>query len=626
MMSTLSDRIVADASAELRQWGHPLRSSDYAALEAIAKNVAGQAGVLPVKAGILPPRVFVSAQPTGWGKSTIICASVRQIVADPTLEHVGILVMISALPQIPILIERMKLQRHQFAVRTSNVDLNNLGVGNDEKEKAHLSAQVLFIAQQKFPRLVEHYKDFYKMDFLKYRGSTRRVKLWDEAYLPMEGVTLTLSNIVEFADMLNNLRQSVAAKTLWDWAADIRTSNPDFAPLPEWIRDVVVSKRIKGKTDPGPPTWATLYKSFQDSAGEDVAKSMVWLSGKEIRLEKDYHHQLVGISYRRSIPYNIEPVLVFDAGGKDARYRFMQKTENVVPLLPIAEKTFHNLTVRFFDHPAGKAAYRIKANLETYAAVVAEALAEKPAGEDVLVIIRKSDIDVTTPLQKHICTAVKANGGDLERLRFLTWGMHTATNEYKDVKHVILVGLLQLPPKDIIAMVYGTQHKAMHMPRSDKDVQTMRISQMIGDLNQAVGRGAVRYMTADGDVPPGCTLDIIASSHGAMGFNNPIGVLRNMFKHANVQKWWPKVIQTFKPIGQTSADIWMSKAADQMLGQQQPCMMTTAAKWAKVAGVGLNTVLRRVKAGHLPGISVTVVPGGNGTGGLRVCRSAPTFS
>jgi hypothetical protein len=630
---TLSDRIVVDASAELKGWKHPLRPEDCAALKAAADNITRQAGVAPSRAGILPPHVFVSSQPTGWGKSTVVCAAVRQIIADPTLEHVGVLVMVSALEQIPVLIDRMRLLDHQFAVRTSRADLNALGVGPDIKRRGeptirtHLNAQVLFIAQQKFPKLVENLqKDFGKMDYFKYRGSTRRVKLWDEAYLPMEGVSLTLGDIAGFADTLDQLQQRKAAKVLRDWTADIQATKPTFATFPDWIKGAVVSKLVKGKKSrPGePPTWNKLYKRLQDNGGDDIAKDMVWLAGKMIRLVKDdYHSQLVGITYRRNIPYNIEPLLVFDAGGKSALNRFMAKAEHgkVELLQPVAEKTFRNLAVRFFDHGAGKGAHRIKKNLETYAAVVAEAVAEKPAGEDVLVIIRKSDIDVTWPLEKHILSAVQASGGDVTRLKFLTWGRHKATNEYKDVKHVIVVGLLQLPRNEILSQVYGSQGKSMHMPVEDRDVEEARMSQMIGDLNQAAGRGSLRYMTSDGDVPPGCTLDIIASSHRPMGFTNPIAVLRSMFKQADVQKWFPKATQTMKPIGRTSADIFLTRAMERMLGEQ-PCVQTTAAQWAKQADVGLNTVRRRIAAGHLPGITVRVSASSHA--GLKVCRSIST--
>jgi hypothetical protein len=127
---------------------------------------------------------------------------------------------------------------------------------------------------------------------------------------------------------------------------------------------------------------------------------------------------------------------------------------------------------------------------------------------------------------------------------------------------------------------------------SPADLEIMRMSQIIGDMNQAIGRGATRKMV-DGDVPEGCTVDIIGSSWGPMGFREPLVTLRSMFPGAKIEEWYPEIPSTKPDALVTTAD-----AARELLGDQPKALCTTG-EWSAKAGYSPRTLQRRMNSGEV---------------------------
>jgi AraC-like DNA-binding protein len=401
-----------------------------------------------------------------------------------------------------------------------------------------------------------------------------------------------ISEASSFADRLSFVGQADAATSIGNWLEGLDRLRPVFDTIPNWFRDI---RWPKGELEElfeslaeGDEQWGILYDA------------MFRLQGSTVKiLRQDYNKRTVAITYRRSIPYNIEPVLIFDASGNVAmEYTFIAKNSCNLERLPSATKTYRNLTVRYFDFRAGQAAYRTKADIETLAAAAAEAAIGKPPGEEVLIIHRKGESAPAATLRPLILAKVRALGGDESKLRFLTWGCHRATNEFQRFEHVILIGLLQAPLSAIIAMIYGTSGKRMDMTVSRIDIEIMRMSRIIGDAIQAIGRGAVRQMTAEGDVPHGCTVDLIASSVGPMGFKDPLNTLANMFPGATVKPWFPNI-----PAAKQSKDMLIADAARSLLGDK-PEALITSGEWASQAGYSARTLQRGINKGVVKALLV----------------------
>jgi hypothetical protein len=422
----LAQRIIDNTISELTRYGRALREQDLISLDAIAGTVEAMAF------GTAEPKLYLSTQPTGWGKTAVLVASVQALLGDPALAHVGTVIMVNTLDQIPSPIERMKLRECDYAVRVGDdkPDMNDRGLAGlcrtkGAKKVAHKYAPVLFTTQQKISNgLMLHQRDFQLMSFFDYCGPAspekieklkndkscgrkRQVRLWDEAYLPIDPITIGSDQIAAFANRLAFSGQAEAAGVITAWLAHVETTQATFDKLPSWFLQIRWPKtdleNFLTTLAEGPKEWRTLYDA------------MFQLQGSTVKLHRqDYNKTNLAISYRLSIPYNIEPLLIFDASGNTAmEYTFLAKNQGNVERLPSAPKTYRNLTVGHFDQRAGQAAYRGKADVDTLAAAATEAVMDKPADEDVLIIHRKGDKAPASTLPTLIRAKVREMGATL---------------------------------------------------------------------------------------------------------------------------------------------------------------------------------------------------------------------
>ena len=327
-LGDLALRIVANVVREMTRYGRTLRDEDLISIRAVAGTVEAMV------CGTAKVVLYLSTQPTGWGKTAILVAAVRAILADLALAHIGIVILVNTLEQIPVLIERMKLKEEDYAVRvgTGEPDLNEMGLTglcrtNGAKKVAHHYAQVLFTTRQKLSKgLMLHKRDFNDMTFFDYCGraapaeievlkkdrscgSKRQVRLWDEAYLPIDPVTIGFDEIAWFAGRLEYLGHPEGAKELKDWLQSVADGSPLYDTVPRWF----IWTTWKDGDDP------IAVFAEDDERARTLFEAMYYLQGQSVRiLRQDYNNKTLAISYRRSIPHNIEPLLIFDAGGGQA--------------------------------------------------------------------------------------------------------------------------------------------------------------------------------------------------------------------------------------------------------------------------------------------------------------------
>src|SRR5262249_29681481 len=158
-------------------------------------------------------------------------------------------------------------------------------------------------------------------------------------------------------------------------------------------------------------------------------------------------------SYRQSIPHNIEPLLILDASGNKAmEYKFIAKSQGNVVRLPSTTKCYRNLDVTYIDKPAGHVAYRTKEKLLSLSQIAAEEVCSLPPGEPVVIFHHQLVKAPATTLKLEISSRVRAMGGNPGLIRFCQYGYHKGTNEYRDFKHAILIGVHQQPISSITSL------------------------------------------------------------------------------------------------------------------------------------------------------------------------------
>ncbi|WP_442577701.1 hypothetical protein ACSBOB_19250 [Mesorhizobium sp. ASY16-5R] len=118
--------------------------------------------------------------------------------------------------------------------------------------------------------------------------------------------------------------------------------------------------------------------------------------------------------------------------------------------------------------------------------------------------------------------------------QFCNWGRHTATNEFADVRHVILAGVLQYNVAQYEAAGRAAKKATVEDEFSDQEFYETRIGEVSHHIFQAACRGYVRK-TINGTCPEGCHLYAVFSTHPKTGL--PKGQLSVIFPEATVVEW-----------------------------------------------------------------------------------------
>src|SRR5262249_1246634 len=122
-----------------------------------------------------------------------------------------------------------------------------------------------------------------------------------------------------------------------------------------------------------------------------VGATLISLGGHVVRVHKDFDNGVArtAISYRDILPMNFAPLLILDASGSlRVTYKAWAKGRGGLVQLPSLGKTYRNLTIYHWDHPAGKAAYRSNKKQDEFARAVVSAVRSIPPDEPVLIILR----------------------------------------------------------------------------------------------------------------------------------------------------------------------------------------------------------------------------------------------
>ena len=136
---------------------------------------------------------------------------------------------------------------------------------------------------------------------------------------------------------------------------------------------------------------------------------------------------------------------VTDASAKvNASYAQMASS---VPMVSAegCPKTYRNLSIRLVNLAASRSVYR---DMKTTRGrdlldMVVRYIETVPAGRDILVVGYKGHFRMKGVEETNLHSALlkRLRPEDQPRLRYLTYGNHTATNSHRQVEHIVLMGL-----------------------------------------------------------------------------------------------------------------------------------------------------------------------------------------
>lgn len=543
-LPSFTDRVMTAVDANYKEWGNSPSPKNWQALAAIANTIERMA------AGTAEDKTYLSWAPPGTGKTETIIASIVQLTRDPRYADCGVIVFLSQLDQVRRLADSLLdngLTQDDISLLVGNKSENDalraLGRGHfnkkDEWISEHQKARVVIATQAKLLSVVAFRKSLHigssMDDIWLYDGKTRRVRIWDETILPAKTHVIHEPKICEAIKLLQRAGFNTQADILESWRASLVAGEPTEVPAFDKELDLhaVLSLRKGGGLDEGSPLLTLLELQWQGLA-----------------VRKDYDGNAV-LHYEDVLPEAFTPLLVTDASG-NVRCLMREWDKGRSPVVPLesGEKRYDGLTIHHWNHAAGKSEYRSNEKRLQLAKAAASVFSRIPEGDEVLFIVRKPEkpyqnIERWEPEKAKTGVKGEETQGIRDmltpeqnaRAHFLTWGLHTATNRFSHIKHVVVVGLLQTATSVTAATMKAAGRMAVDEALDEKLIRNAHVREAAHNLLQGANRGASRGLRGS-QCPEGCTLWVIFSTAGTMGLPSK-WLFNECFPGASIENWEP---------------------------------------------------------------------------------------
>jgi hypothetical protein len=494
-------------AARFEECNHTPSPEQWDALRELAETLQAMAD------GTVARRFFLSSLDPGVGKSQTLIAFVDALLASPAHQHVGVLLCVSRLSEVERMVRDISISSAMLAVRTSDAKLNALGTAEEN------AAHVVITTQQMMERRLAE-RTFSTAGLFPFQGKPRAVRIWDEAFLPGQPITLAADSIAfvlqRLAALSPDLRRDVGAifKEVDALPSGATYVVPDFADKYQNVslNDALALAEVRGSP----------------REDERMALSSLWfISGKRVSIRRDGAYGGAIIDYRETLPEDLAPMVILDASGRvRSTYRDMEGGRGSLVRLRSAPKSYGPLTIHTWLTGGGKSAF--VTNRDRLVAGIAKTIDSRPH-EHWLVVCHRSDGRVGD-IEKAISTLATA---PRENVRYITWGNHSATNEFVDTPNVILAGTLFYRGSYYEALKrLSAGRPAAAGPVLDEEMRDIELGEHAHLILQALCRGAVRK--CDGDKCHPAHAYVIASVRSGIP-----DALPRIFPGCQVERWSP---------------------------------------------------------------------------------------
>ena len=500
--SSLTQQTMTSLRSEFDGVGHFPSPTQYEAIEDLVSTCEAMAD------GACQRNFYLSSLDPGVGKTSAVKHFVRHLLWSSHHQDVAVLVCLTRKAEITRLIKDMGLCRSQYAVLTSDDEVNALGSTPIEE------ARVLFTTHQMVRGRCGG-GSFTEVEKFHFKGRPRKVRIWDEEMLPGEVVTLS-------ADALASL------------LAPLRARYPELAALVSDLQQAFNNSGGKGafSIPDIPGTCGVDLRGARRALGykptpatQKALEDLFALSGRTVRLLKDHRSVISALDTRETLPSDFAPVVILDASGRVRHtYELWENGRRDLVRLQEAPKSYSNLSIEVLNQGGSKDAWNRNGH-QLLHEVVAK-LDTKP-DEKWLVIHQKDALQGKLP--KHVQEMVQGAPG---RISFLHWGAHQGTNAYSDITNVILAGTLFLPDCQYIGLTHLSAKVPITVELPDVAIKKTRLGEHQHYILQALCRASVRGSNGDKCKP--CNAYIIAANGSGIR-----GELAKTFPGCTLSTWRP---------------------------------------------------------------------------------------
>jgi hypothetical protein len=436
--------------------------------------------------GKVEEAVYVSAIPAGTGKSQSLRAFASALCSSPAHAHVGMLILVNRVEEIQDMADKLEEHRSKLCIIVGRDNAYKVAglASHAEADQAQvcLSTQAALKEALKVPFL-----GFAGAERFHYKGQRRAVVCWDEAIAFRRPVVLNQFGVGSL--MAAMARQSLTeAQKLATWVATLG-QNPE--------------ERVPYFTGIDFPTLEEATAKDDDLQAQAVALGVA--QGETVMVRRDNFTGMTLVSHVPEIPASLQPVFVTDASAAEGvnHESYVQMNRNsslrIIPLLA-AKKTYSNLTLRVVDTAASRSVFREQNSTKGRDLIdtAVRFIRSKP-DQDVLVVGYKSIFRMKGVGLKTIQEAITDLLTEEERVRVrhVTYGNHTATNEHQGVRNLLLMGLNFRPSTYSFASSAAAQDKALkpddlNSHPTEADVTKMALGMLKDTTLQALLRGHAR--------------------------------------------------------------------------------------------------------------------------------------
>lgn len=484
-LTSLADTAHKSLIAKFHEWGHRPSGAQWDALLDLLDTLESAAN------GGLEPAAYVAAIPAGCGKTASLAAFAAALMNSPHYTRTGMVIACNRVTEVRDMAVALAAYRDKLHIIVGQTNAEVLAMG------AHTEAgqaQCVITTQAALKATMRTTRFFDRATRYHYQGARRAIVCWDEALTFNKPVVLDADTVGGLAKEMRRQSQE-AATALKEWATALDRTPQGACSVPDFEAMGVCFHRLEDDvTDRDDlAAQAKMLGIISGSTG------YVWKGNAGVAL----------ISHIPELPIGLLPVIVTDAsaavGVRHVSYEQMALNRRIVRLRE-AEKTYRNMALRIVPTAASRSTYRDKASTKGKELIeMAVRYIESVAPERVLVIGYKSWMTMKGINERTIMAAIDARLTPEAKARthHLSYGSHTATNEYKTVRRIILMGLNFMAP----AASYAASGAALDKPMRSNEpsdhptagqVEAMRVGMLRDATLQAILRGHAR-LGCDGD-------------------------------------------------------------------------------------------------------------------------------
>ena len=209
------------------------------------------------------------------------------------------------------------------------------------------------------------------------------------------------------------------------------------------------------------------------------------LCGRDALLVESKSNGLALVGVGKPLPDDFAPLVILDASGRvRATYSLWESHRDDLVRLPAALNDYRLLNLHLWQRGSGVTTLRdAKARTEIVNAVAG--VINEDDESRWLIVYQKDRADMRTALIDSV------EHDAAQRLSFITWGQHDATNAYKDISNVVVIGQLHYGDLGHRAAACGAAgvSPAQH---GEIDLVNFQWSEFQHNLLQALARASVR--------------------------------------------------------------------------------------------------------------------------------------